>query len=136
MHHPNTPDLSFDVYEADHDDESVPAWADITVLIDDPDGAEIIVHMAREQLQELYEAIDFELRLRHGPKIMDMLWDSLDDLTGRLMRNKFRDSGEKAATKHRAEGMAWALALMTNPVEPSLDAIRETAVERWETTPD
>lgn len=69
-----------------------------------------------------------------GPSIMEMLLSELCKETGKIIK---RQSDGKKITKNvgRAEGLAWALALMRNPyqvTEESLDAIREEVMDRVE----
>lgn len=135
MHHPkDVPNYIIDAYEADAD---APDWSDIVVDIQgDTTDDTTWLPLTAGQAEELRAALDHELRLRHGPSILDNLWASLDDLTARLMTGmrdgEPMDDDEQVATRYRAEGIAWSLAMMINPGQPNLDDIRETAMERYD----
>lgn len=87
-----------------------------------------------------------------GPSIIERLWAELDNIMDRLMsdglpgeepyesqgydveglqhvRDVWQAYGEE---RGKAQGTAYALAMMTNPYKPDIEGIRATAVERWE----
>lgn len=82
------------------------------------------VHVARERTMLAGEPGQFA-----GRSIYEMLWDEMDSVYARLMAGEgARAKGDKG----RAGGLAYALAVMTNPYKVDIEAIREQAHERWE----
>lgn len=68
-----------------------------------------------------------------GRSIIEIIWEEMDAVYARLMAG----AGSVAkGDKGRAAGLAYALAVMTNPYEVNIDAIREQAHERWENGTD
>lgn len=64
-----------------------------------------------------------------GRSIIEMLWEEMDRVYGRLMAGEgARAKGDKGY----ARGLAYGLALMTNPYKVDVEAIRDAAHERWE----
>lgn len=63
-----------------------------------------------------------------GPSLHELLWDEMDRLMEGLMTGQDAEDG---GDKYRAQGVAYCLAVFTNPYAPSVDAIRATAMERW-----
>lgn len=137
MHHPRIDDIIIDVYEADTSEDGVPNWADFVMEFGDPqdDQGCFDHYLSAGQAEELRASLDHELRLKHGPSIMSSLWASIDDMMARMMTGmndgEPMDDDETDATRLRLEGMAWAMALMLSPGSPSLDAVREKAMERY-----
>lgn len=92
-----------------------------------------------------------------GRSILEILWEELDSVMDRLMDDGepksenyephddeefFELDGFKDACKvwgeerGQAQGVAYAIAVMTNPYEVDITAIKQTAVERWESRQD
>jgi len=86
--------------------------------------------------------------VRPGKSILETLWDELDAIVDRLqadgppnrelwmkrstpehIADEFQEYGEE---RGRAQGVAHAIAILTNPYAPNVDAIREEAMRRWE----
>lgn len=87
-----------------------------------------------------------------GPTLLEALWHEMDRLMEDLMTGQeaeadvcnksgcfpIESSTEDGTCGHpdngnryRAEELAWVLAIVTNAYEPSMDAIREEAMRRW-----
>lgn len=84
-----------------------------------------------------------------GPSIIERLWAELDSIMDRLMveglpvdpeprmgtaglinlAEDYRAWGEE---RGKAQGVAYALAMMTNPYRPDVESIKAQAVARWE----
>lgn len=81
-----------------------------------------------------------------GPSLLERLWDELDNIMGRLMAEGVPESlgdnpgdwgtaedwqayGEE---RGQAQGIAYAIALIENPYQPCMPAVKARAVERWE----
>jgi hypothetical protein len=89
-----------------------------------------------------------------GRTLLEIFWEELDDIMDRLMekgppsdseppsqwelldeflideREDWKEYGEE---RGQAQGVAYCIAVMTNPYKPDIDAVRELAMERWET---
>lgn len=64
-----------------------------------------------------------------GKSIIDLLWEEMDHLMDLLMEDHCE---EPEWTRGRATGVAWAIALMSNPYLQNVDQVRTLAKERWE----
>lgn len=62
-----------------------------------------------------------------GKSILDLLWEELDAVVERLMA---RAAGED--DKGKAQGVAYAIAVILNPYLPNVEAVRDQAMLRWE----
>lgn len=63
-----------------------------------------------------------------GRSIIDILWEEMDATYARLAGGKgSRAKGDKG----RAGGLAYALAVMTNPYDVNVEAIKEQVHARW-----
>lgn len=85
-----------------------------------------------------------------GMSILDILWEELDDLYDQLVTEdppeqwtphkassttKIGDPGEWQAwgeLRGQAQGVAYAIALVTNPYSVDVPAVKEEAKRRWE----
>lgn len=65
-----------------------------------------------------------------GKSVLDLLWERLDAFVDALMEPVNHEEASEE-TKGRAYGMAEAIALITNPYYPDIDAVRGEAMERW-----
>jgi hypothetical protein len=63
-----------------------------------------------------------------GPSLLETLWEELDSIVERLMTGCEAADGRDPG---RAEGVAYAIAVITNPYHPSIPAVREECVRRW-----
>lgn len=64
-----------------------------------------------------------------GRSIIEIIWEEMDAVYARLMAG---DGARAKGDKGRAAGLAYALAVMYNPYEPNVEAVREAAHARWE----
>lgn len=58
-----------------------------------------------------------------------MLWEGLDEVVSRL---KADGEGAEPSDKGEAFGRASCIAIMTNPYNPDIDAVRAEAMRRYE----
>lgn len=63
----------------------------------------------------------------HGKSILEMLWEELDSIVERLM-----GGGEAEGDVGRAQGVAYAIAVIENPYHVDMERIRAEAMQRWE----
>lgn len=63
-----------------------------------------------------------------GRSILSMLWDELMSISERLLSG---DPAEDGRDPGRAEGVAYCIAVMTNPYKPDIEAVRAEVVRRW-----
>ena len=63
-----------------------------------------------------------------GPTLLEALWTEMDRLMEGLMT---KADAEDGGDRYRAEQLAWVLAIVTDPYNPSMDAIRAETVRRW-----
>lgn len=64
-----------------------------------------------------------------GQTILELMWDELMAVYERLMTGQAAEDGRDPG---RAEGIAYAIAVIQNPYIPNVDSVREQAAERWE----
>ena len=63
-----------------------------------------------------------------GPTLLEALWNEMDRLMEQLMQPAGADDPND---RWRAEELAWVLAVVSNPYDPSVDRIRAEAMARW-----
>lgn len=63
-----------------------------------------------------------------GRSILSILWDELMTISERLLSG---ESAEDGRDPGRAEGVAYCIAVMTNPYKPDIEAVRAEVVRRW-----
>lgn len=68
-----------------------------------------------------------------GPTLMEALWSEMDRLMEGLMTGTDAEDG---GDKFRAQGIAYVLAITSNPYNPSVDSIRAEAMRRWQERED
>jgi hypothetical protein len=61
-----------------------------------------------------------------GPSILETYWARLDELVAAIMHN-----GYNARASAEAFGIAWCIAVMTNPYDPDVSATRTEAMRRY-----
>jgi hypothetical protein len=59
--------------------------------------------------------------------LLERMWEELDSIVERLVAEAESEDGQD---RGRAEGVAYCIALITMPYAPSLDRIRQLAMER------
>jgi len=64
-----------------------------------------------------------------GETILELMWRELMVVVDRLMTEQDAEDGRDPG---RAEGLAYAIAIMQNPYLPSWEAVRDQAMEKWE----
>lgn len=64
-----------------------------------------------------------------GQTLLELMWEELMAVMDRLMTGQEAEDGKDPG---RAEGVAYAIAIMQNPYLPNLDAVREQALDKWE----
>lgn len=61
-----------------------------------------------------------------GPSILEMYWARLDELFAAIMHK-----GPSAKASAEAYGIAWCIAVITNPYNPDVDEVRREASRRY-----
>ena len=64
-----------------------------------------------------------------GETILELMWQELMSVVDRLMTGQEAEDGRDPG---RAEGLAYAIAIMQNPYLPNWEAVRDQAVDKWE----
>jgi len=65
-----------------------------------------------------------------GETLLELMWRELMVVVERLMTGQ---EAEDERDPGRAEGLAYAIAIMQNPYLPNWESVRDQAVEKWET---
>ena len=72
--------------------------------------------------------------VKPGPSILELLWRELDDQMGKLIALMDQGWGESDPVRRGQSGhclgLAKAIAILTNPYDPDVNAIRAEAVRR------
>jgi hypothetical protein len=63
-----------------------------------------------------------------GSTLLEALWVEMDRLMEALMTDADAEDG---GDKYRAQELAWVLAVVSNPYDPSVDRVRAEAMDRW-----
>lgn len=130
---PVQPDFSIEARipeDVDMRKGTAPDWCDLQVIVenDHAPGAKQRLNLTRPAGELLIAAVGEVLHPWAGMSIIEHIWAELDDVMDGLMTGR----EASAEAKGTALGLATALALMYNPVDPNVDAIREEAMERWD----
>lgn len=67
-------------------------------------------------------------KISHGPSILDKYWEELMSISERLYTGAEAEDGRDPG---RAEGVAFCIALITNPYQPNIEAVRAEVARRW-----
>lgn len=126
---PVQPDFEIEAAIPDADDRSVPDWSDLTLRIKREDShVQSQWDLTRAAGEAIIDALHGALHPWAGMSIIEHLWVRLDEAMQSLMET---DKPSKQQQGY-ALGLATALATMYNPLDPNVDAVRETAMERYE----
>ena len=128
---PRQPVFEIEASIPDANDRSLPNWSDLTLTIARSPylHQREMLHLTRPAGEAIIEALHGALHPWAGRSIIDHLWEALDEAMEPLLDG----DGEPTDTQRGyARGLATALAVMYNPLAPNVDAVRETAIERWE----
>jgi hypothetical protein len=123
---PTQPDFEIEAAIPDANDRSVPAWSDLTLTMNMAGQHAHQWDLTRAAGEAIVEALHAALHPWAGMSIIEHIWAYLDEVMDELM------VAPTEAMKGQALGLAIALAYLYNPIEPNVDAVRETAMERWE----
>lgn len=66
--------------------------------------------------------------ISQGPSILELLWQELMSVCDRLYTGAEAEDGRDPG---RAEGVAFAIAVMTNPYKPDIEEVRAEVARRW-----
>lgn len=110
----------------EQDMEEVPAWCELVLTFEREDKT-VHHYLRRHDGELIVEVLNDVLRPHTGQSGQQMIWAELDAAYDRMKRGEPEDGD-----KHFARGLGLALAIIRRIDRPDLDAIRETARERWE----
>lgn len=63
-----------------------------------------------------------------GPSILETLWIELMAISERLLTGQQAEDGRDPG---RAEGIAYCIAVLTNPYDPAIESVRKEVMRRW-----
>lgn len=133
---------------ADHDAGIVPPWCELVLNVkreadsdgpgDDGPGTWPIntgsLTLRRHDGELIIEVLQSVLHPAHVSSAVAQVWDELDTVYAKIMRRVERDKEPLKKDVGMALGLATALAIMLDPIEPDVDEVRGLAVERYEAT--
>lgn len=125
---PVQPDFEIEARIPDADDRSVPNWSDLTLVITQEGMGARRLDLTRGAGEAVADAIHGVLHPWAGMSIIDHIWAALDEAMDSLMEAEQPTKQQQGY----ALGLATALAYLYNPLNPNVDDVRATAVERWE----
>lgn len=126
---PEQPEFEVQVHlvaatEHEREENPLPPWSEIVLEIDGP--KRVVVPMTRAAGELAIDCFHEALHPWSGKPMVELLEDKLDEIYSRLMKKS------TIIDKGRAQGAAYAVALMRNPYNPDIDRAREEAHARWE----
>lgn len=128
---------------ADQDAGRVPGWCELVLSIkrdaepfsDGPGEYPINtghLTLRRHDGELIMEVLQSVLHPDRVSSAEAQIWDELDTVYARIMKRVERDRDPLKRDVGMALGLATALAIMLDPIEPDVDDIRAQAVERYE----
>lgn len=120
----------------------------IELVLHHNEAQSTVVGLTEDEGRATMRELGKMLRAPHaGRSLLEILWEELDAIMERLMTegqphtpvedefyqqdlDAWREWGEE---RGKAQGVAYAIAVITNPYEVSVQAIKREAARRWET---
>jgi hypothetical protein len=116
----------------DIDFQRVPQWSDLVLDFKKSGTTDAQrVHLTRNAGESVIEALHSVLHPWAGKNVQNELWAELDAVMTLLVAGEAEPDD-----KGKAQGLAFALALMTNPYAPNVDGIKALALERAGVEPE
>lgn len=128
---PEQPRITANAYipgSDDLDQGHVSEWCDLVLEVARNDHMRTL-ELTRSGGEAIIEALHSALHPWAGRSVQEQVWAELDAVTERLLAGEDAQSAD-GQDQGFARGLATALAIMTNPYHPSLDAVRAMALER------
>lgn len=120
---------------AEHDAGTVPSWCEL-VFKAKRVGSEfplnVTMPLRRHDGELICEVIHDVLHPDRPSSASSAIWDELDAAVDSIQRRIGRGKEPLKADVGQALGLATALAMIANPADPDVDAVRAEAMERWE----
>lgn len=107
---------------------------------------------ARRALMEKYVSTAPNPHPYAGMSILDILWQDLDDVMDQLMGDEeprvpkqwgvkppqdiAKEQRAWGELRGQAQGLAFAIAVLTNPYKGDVPAVKKEAMQRWQTRQD
>lgn len=120
------------VTDAEQRNGDVPDWAEIVLSIE-RNGKQLLHYFRRHDGELVIEVLHEVLHPSAKRSIRSQLWEQLDTRIDSLKSDEPADPITEQQVRGEARGLAIAIAYMTNPYAPSVDAVRSEAQERWKT---
>ena len=122
------PEFAFTAREhgtLDQDSGQVPSWCNFTVAVQTGQSTTLL-HLTSEAAQEMADVIHKRLHPYAGMSILEIMKRHLDEVVDRLMAKK-AEPGDKDV----ARGMAMAMAILYQPLNPDWEKVRDDAMLRY-----
>lgn len=110
---------------AEHQSGEVPTWCELVLTIERDEHA-LAHHFRRSDGELIIEVLNEVLHPTHGTSIVEHVWRKLDAAMENIM-----EGNPTASDRSYALGLAEAIALITNPYNPDIDAVRNRAKARY-----
>lgn len=118
----------------EHVQEAVPSWCDLVLKVRRHGEWPITLAapLRRHDGELISQVLKDVLHPKHNAGAEAGMWHELDAVVDRIQARVERGKEPKKRDLGQALGLATAIALVNNPVEPDVDDVRATAMERWE----
>ena len=125
---------------ADHVAQAVPAWCELVLSVKRFDDGtlkpshplNVRMPLRRHDGELIIEVLQGALHPDANKFAVEAMWAALDDVVDRLQRRVNKGKEPLKSDRGEALGLATAIALLSNPIEPDVDEVRSVAMERWE----
>lgn len=127
----------------DHDYAITPQWCELVLELkreadpEDEDGPgswpfNVRIPLRRHDGELIQEVIRDVLHPNPYPMSGEAIWNALDEVVERIQRRVVKGKEPLKRDAGMALGLATAIAMMNNPVNPDVDEVRGVAMERYE----
>lgn len=124
----------------DQDAGVVPAWAELILTVKRTDDGTLKpswplnarMPLRRHDGELIIEVLDQVLHPNRGGGAVEQMWDQMDLLVQRIQRRVERGKSPRKEDVIKAKVLSWCIAVVTNPMAPDVEAVKELAMERYE----
>jgi hypothetical protein len=121
--------------DKDHVAEVVPPWCELVLQVRRHTGGHPFstnMTLNRHDGEAIITALHSTLHPNSGGMVKVMLWTELDEVVDAIQRRVERGKDPLKRDVGKAQGLALAIAIMTNPFAYDDDAVRDEAMDRYE----
>jgi hypothetical protein len=115
----------------------VPKWCELRLKIrrEQDDATQfplnIDIPLRRHDGELIIEVLQEVLHPEQTTVAGEAIWAAMDDVVERIMKRRQKGKDPRPEDLGEAVGIATAIAITNNPVQPNVDDVRWAATERW-----